>query len=414
MTKPPEKGSIKALMKPICSPGQRNEWILPKGGPANLRDRTIKFQLILFAVSLVSVLAGQAAALENFNPYPKTTPIFRIYQANDAVQPPGREPTDNETSNIMAIEAISALTNRQPKIAEVIAETTPVSLFGSNFTRFWTGFELSQAMLTPDNLEEEEPQMKERAPAGLLFFAVNINGENQAENISRKFGIWGGVIGPMSGAGQLQNWVHSQIFNGNRASCWKNQIGNTPFSIAGIDQSEKLLEYHPWADDDLSFKAIIKKGLYIGSSASAATEIELQFGWNPGKHDQYGATRIGPQYAPDLNLEPMGFGKPLSSAFLQSLFVFYCLRMDAVVYDQTLTGRELTPRLFVFKLMSGLGMVINLWNYPLTLTLAATTETKRYDEQKDSHSMATLSISGLLPSWGGGNNKSAEHRTRAY
>ncbi len=269
-------------------------------------------------------------------------------------------------------------------------------------------------MLTPDNLEEEEPRMKERAPAGLLFFAVNTNGENQAENISRKLGIWGGVIGPMSGAGQLQNWVHSQVFNGDQALCWKNQIGNTPFFIAGIDQSEKLMEYHPWADDDLSFNTIIKKGLYVGSSASAATEIEVQFGWNPGKHDQYGATRIGPQYTTDLSLEPIGFGKPLSPAFLQSLFAFYSLRMDLVVYDQTLTGRDLTPRLFVFKLISGLGMVINLWNYPFTLTLAATTETKRYNEQKDSHSMVTLSISGLLPSWGGGNNKSAEKRLRAY
>ncbi len=76
----------------------------------------VKFQLILFAGSLVLVLAGQAVALENFNPYPKTNPIFRISQANDAVQPPGREPTDNETSNIIAIEAISALTNRSLKL----------------------------------------------------------------------------------------------------------------------------------------------------------------------------------------------------------------------------------------------------------------------------------------------------------
>ena len=376
--------------------------------------RGVKFQLILSVGSLVLTLAGQADALKTFEAYPKTDPIFRISQANDAVQPPGREPTDNETSNIMAIEVISALTNRQPKFAEILAETTPVSLFGSGFTRFWTGFELSQTMITPDNLEEEEPRMKERSPAGLLFFAVSTNGENQAENISRKFGIWGGLIGPLSGAGQLQNWVHTQVFNGDQASCWKNQIGNIPFFIAGIDQSEKILEYHPRADDDLSFKTIVKKGLYIGSSASAATEIEVQFGWNPGRHDQYGATRIGPQYTTDLSLEPMGFGKPLSPAFLQSLFVFYSLRMDLVVFDQTLTGRDLTPRLFVFKLISGLGMVINLWNYPLTFSLAATTETKRYDEQKDSHSMVTLSISGLIPSWGRENIKSAEKRLRTY
>ena len=360
------------------------------------------------------VLVGLAAASENSNAYPKTNPIFRISLTNDAVQPPGREPTDNETSNIISIEAVSALTNRQPKIAEIIAETSPVSLFGSNFNRFWTGFELSQTMLTPDNLEEEEPRMKERAPAGLLFFAVNINGENQAENISRKLGIWGGAIGPISGAGQLQNWVHTQVFNGDQALCWKNQIGNTPFFIAGIDQSEKLLEYHPLADDDLSFKTIIKKGMYIGSSASAATEIEVQLGWNPGKHDQYGATRIGPQYTTDLSIAPMGFGKPLSLSFLQSLFVFCSFRMDLVVYDQTLTGRELTPRFLVFKLTNGLGTVINLRNYPLTFTLAATTETKRYDEQKDSHSMVTLSISGFIPSWSGGNNKSAKNQRRAY
>lgn len=359
--------------------------------------RRTEFRLILFLGSLIMVWSGQAVALEDSSVYLKTNPQFRISLANDAAQPPGREPTDRETSNLMTLEFISSLKSYPPKFAGLISEKTSNFLFGPEYKWFWTGLEITQTVLTPEDPDEERLKPRERAPAGFLLYGIHINGETQDKKTYRKIGSWAGIIGPWSRTGDLQNWFHVNVLSENRAACWENEIGNTPLFIIGIDQSKKIMEYHPWPNDDLSLNAIIKKGLYLGTSTSAASLIEFQFGWNPDKHNQYGVSRIGPQYTTDISLDPLGLGPPLSSAFLQSLFVFSSLRMDFVVNDQTLANRDITPRLMVFKLTSGYGIVLNLWNYPISVTLAATIETRRYDEQKDSHSMVALSLSGFFP-----------------
>jgi hypothetical protein len=303
----------------------------------------------------------------------------------------------------MTMEFISSLKNYPPKFADLISEKISNFLFGSEYMRFWTGFEITQAMLTPEHPDDGRLKPTERAPAGFLLFGIHTNGETQDKKTYRKIGGWAGIIGPLSRTGELQNWIHVNVLRESGAACWKNEIGNTPLFIVGIDQSKKILEYHPWPNDDLSLKAIIKKGLYLGTSTSAASLVEFQFGWNPDKHNQYGVSRIGPQYTTDISLDPLGLGPPLSSAFLQSLFVFSSLRMDLVVHDQTLTDRDITPRPIVLKLTGGYGIVFSLWNYPISVTLAATIETRRYGEQKDSHSMVTLSLSGFFPSLSGGN-----------
>jgi hypothetical protein len=366
--------------------------------------KSSEFQLILFLGSLTILWSGQAAASENSKVYLKTNPQFRISNANDVVQPPGREPTDRETSNLMTLEFISSLIDHPPYFNGLISEKTSNFLFGSEYKKFWTGFEITHTILTPDHPEDGRLKPKERAPAGFLLYGIHTNGETQDQKTYKKIGGWAGIIGPLSRTADLQNWVHVNVLRGSsEAACWKNEMGNTPLFIVGIDQSKKILEYHPWPNDDLSLKAVIKKGLYLGTSTSAASLVEFQFGWNPDKHNQYGVSRIGPQYTTDISLDPLGLGPPLSSALLQSLFVFSSLRMDLVVHDQTLTERDITPRPMVFKLTSGYGIVLNLWNYPISVTLAATIETRRYDEQKDSHSMVTLSLSGFFPPVGGGN-----------
>ncbi len=359
--------------------------------------------MILFLGLLTLGPSGQAAALENSKVYLKTNPQFRISHANDAIQPPGREPTDRETSNLMTLEFISSLKDYPPNPIEPISEKISDFLFGPEYKRFWTGFEITQSILTPEHPDDRRLKPRERAPAGFLLYGIHANGETQDKKTYQKIGGWAGVVGPLSRTGDLQNWFHVNVLGESEAACWKNEIGNTPLFIIGIDQSKKIWEYYPWPNDDLSLKAVIKKGVYLGTSTSASSLVEFQFGWNPDKHNQYGVSRIGPQYITDISLDPLGLGPPLSSSFLQSLFIFSSLRMDVVVHDQTLTNRDITPRPIVFKSTSGFGIVLNLWNYPISVTLVATIETRRYDEQKDSHSMVTLSLSGFLPSLGGGN-----------
>jgi hypothetical protein len=353
--------------------------------------------LFYFVGALLFIFSPPALAEESFQDYEKH-PMIRVSEANDAVQPPGRKSTDRETSNIQTLEFISSLKDRPSDLVELIFEKTSIALFGKEYQRFWTGFEMTQTMLTPDRPDEEGPKIRQRPPAGLLLYGFYNNGENQEQKVSRKVGVWVGLLGPLSGAGYLQNWVHENILSGGEeALTWKHQMGNTPVFIAGFEQSQKIREYHPWSND-VGFNVITREGLYLGSSTSAASAIEFQLGWNPERHNQFGATRIGPQYTTDISLDPLGLVKPLSTAFLQSFFVFSSIHLDFIVHDQTLTVRTIAPRPLVFKMIQGFGMVFNLWNYPISITLAATEETKRYDEQPGGdHSFVSLSISGFLP-----------------
>ena len=92
------------------------------------------------------------------------------------------------------------------------------------------GYDLSQAMFTPDQLRRRIPDPNDRPYAGILSFGLTLHVEKEHSYHGLK--VIGGVIGPASLAEETQKTVHS-IIGSTKPEGWDYQLKNEPiFNLA--------------------------------------------------------------------------------------------------------------------------------------------------------------------------------------
>jgi len=99
-------------------------------------------------------------------------------------------------------------------------------------------YNISQTMYTPENIRATELIEDDRPYVGMLLWQTNLHAVN--ETISDRLWFSIGAVGPISGAKQVQIFIHDLIGK-KRPNGWHNQINNEP--VFGFS-AERLWRLH--------------------------------------------------------------------------------------------------------------------------------------------------------------------------
>jgi lipid A 3-O-deacylase len=163
-----------------------------------------------------------------------------------------------------------------------------------------TRYALGQTMFTPLDKTLTNPLPTDRPYAGFLFGTFGLAGDSGTHLDQLQFTI--GVVGPMSLAGDAQNWVHG-IIGDDKAKGWHYQLHNEPGLIIQYERSIKLIP--PKSILGLIFDFEPHYGAAVGNVYDFANAgVMARLGFNlPG---DYGPMRIDPSMPGSNFFEPTG------------------------------------------------------------------------------------------------------------
>ena len=137
-------------------------------------------------------------------------------------------------------------------------------------------FSLGQNIYTPVDIQERDLIEDDRPYAGYSYVAVGFHSKDRRRQNTWEFDI--GVVGPYSGAGQSQNFIH-EIIDSPPVNGWDNQIGNE-LTLEIICESKWKL-YQSRGIEGLGFDSHLHLGGRVGNVFTYAnTGLELRLGWN--------------------------------------------------------------------------------------------------------------------------------------
>jgi hypothetical protein len=163
-----------------------------------------------------------------------------------------------------------------------------------------TRYALGQTMFTPIDKTLANPLPTDRPYAGFLFGTAGLIGDSGTYLDQVQITL--GVIGPMSLAGDAQNWVHG-IVGDKKAQGWHYQLHNEPGLIIQEERSFKLIP--PKSILGMIFDFEPHVGAAVGNVydfANAGAMARLGFNL-PG---DYGPMRIDPSMPGSNFFEPTG------------------------------------------------------------------------------------------------------------
>jgi len=163
-----------------------------------------------------------------------------------------------------------------------------------------TRYALGQTIFTPLDKTLTNPSLTDRPYAGFLFGTFGLAGDSGTHLDQLQFTI--GVVGPMSIAGDTQNWVHG-IIGDAKAKGWHYQLHNEPGLIIQYERSIKLIP--PKSILGLIFDFEPHYGMAVGNVYDFANVGAMaRLGFNlPG---DYGPMRIDPSLPGSNFFEPTG------------------------------------------------------------------------------------------------------------
>jgi len=163
-----------------------------------------------------------------------------------------------------------------------------------------TRYALGQTIFTPLDTTLVNPLLTDRPYAGFLFGTFGLVGDSGTHLDQLQFTV--GVVGPMSIAGDTQNWFHGAIGDA-KAKGWHYQLRNEPGLIIQYERSIKLIP--PKSILGLIFDFEPHYGAAVGNVydfANAGAVARLGFNL-PG---DYGPMRIDPSLPGSNFFEPTG------------------------------------------------------------------------------------------------------------
>ncbi len=249
---------------------------------------------------------------------------------------------------------------------------------------------LGQAMYTPDErfIDRTDLVTEDRPYAGWLYLGLGYQVSNATRLDTSVVNI--GVVGPAAMAQQAQDLIHD-LRGFQKYQGWGNQLNNELGLQWLYTRNNKF--YQPLnANNKLGFDIISQWGGSLGNVATyLETGAEFRLGWNlPKDFGTSSARPGGDNSAPGSRLDSRILNNPFGS-----LHTFVALNGRWVLHDITLDGNTLSDSHSVNKKewvgSANMGIALSIYRWKLSFSREFGTD--EYDNQPDSNSHGTLSIS---------------------
>lgn len=161
--------------------------------------------------------------------------IFTFGIENDIFNGSDRDYTNGVRASLLSAE------NNFPSWLDDVASSLP--FFDASGHKRW-GFEVGQSIFTPTNYELRDPPLTERPYAGWLYGSANLISDtgSRLDNLQLTLG----VVGPASGAEQVQETVHDLI-GSPHPNGWQHQLHNEPGIVVSYERKWRgLYEFSPF------------------------------------------------------------------------------------------------------------------------------------------------------------------------
>ena len=187
------------------------------------------------------------------------------------------------------------------------------------------GADISQSIYTPRHKTVTDPPRDDRPYAGMLLGTLSISAMTDLSLGTIDFSL--GVIGPGSGAGQLQKGVH-ELIGASSPQGWRHQITNRPAGMLTFERRWQLDT--PLGDTGVEVGIVPAVGLSVGNvQTSAAVGLLARIGH--GLSMDFGPTRVRPA------LSGGGFFRAPDRF---AGYAFAGVEGRAVAYEATLDGND--------------------------------------------------------------------------
>ena len=174
---------------------------------------------------------------------------------------------------------------------------------GGPITRWAVG--ISQVIITPKNIGIATPQPNDAPWAGMLGASVSWSAYDNRRMAALQ--VYAGCMGPCSGAGPVQKFIHGDLGFGPTPKGWDNQLVNQALLNVNYEYRYKLFAAAP---DRYFTPRRFAHDLSVGSHVALGTletliwgQVEYRFGWG---------LPLGFTKAPD----PPGWGIMLDPVYL--------------------------------------------------------------------------------------------------
>lgn len=239
-------------------------------------------------------------------------------------------------------------------------------------------YTIGQLMQTPSDITIPTLIENEAPYVGLLFWSANLHAFD--ERVADKLSLTLGVVGPLSGAGQAQKWVH-EITDGDEPQGWDNQIENEPVFQVSAERLLRLANFH-------TDKTVGMDVIGIGSGAVGTIESYLEVG---------GGARLGSNLDrsfPTASFLPGRQVNPLAGSITGGWYVFANVQGRFVANDIGINGNTFKDSHSVplehwqAAASAGVAVGFNRWSF----LLSALVGTDRFEGQPDTTKFGSLSI----------------------
>lgn len=156
---------------------------------------------------------------------------------------------------------------------------------------------LGQQIYTPEALRDPDPIPGDRPYGGWLYLGLTLTDHDAELERRHVFGVDLGVVGPASGAEELQRFVHGNLLQGVLPRGWRHQVATEPGLVLRYELAQRL-ERGDLAATGLAHDLGARLGFELGNVRTGAwLGLTGRVGW--GLPDPYALT---PDPGRDLRL----------------------------------------------------------------------------------------------------------------
>jgi len=245
---------------------------------------------------------------------------------------------------------------------------------------------LVMSIYTPEDILREEPDPADRPYAGVTLaeFGFHARGANSLQSI----GVQAGVVGPLSGAGSVQRFLH-RTFGWTYPKGWAHELRNEFILGISYDRKWKRPADRPgpgWGWDFVAHAGGDVSNLFTGANAG----ITIRAGWS--LPDDFGASPILTGSDGGGLFEETR--RPSSGPGRWGLHAFAAVETHAVVRDLLLDGNTFRsgPRVDKKPLTADLVAGLAYGRGRIKTSLAWVYQTRRFRTEKLHPWFATLSF----------------------
>lgn len=241
-------------------------------------------------------------------------------------------------------------------------------------------FSLGQTMFTPDDIDDPAPPPGERPYAGVAFLDTAILSRSE-----RTVQVWNlklGIVGPSSGAEDVQSWIHSLV-GGTDPEGWDTQLRDEPIVNVDYQYGYRMASGRV---GELDWGVLPNFGVALGNYAGFAN---VGLGGRIGVNvpDSYGSNsvRAGTNNSAKIASPPSEGWSAFLYGTAQAFALGWFLPLDGNTFED---GPEVDSEDFFGVATVGIGIGRRGWLFGLTYSLGTDT----YEGQDDPNRYGAVSL----------------------